>query len=324
MDFVEGLIGLAPIGFLVLAGLIVFFSMVFTVEEKTARVVTRFGKFARIAQPGLNFKLPFIESIAGGVSLRIQQLDVEVETKTADNVFVQVQVSVQYQVISEKVKDAFYRLENSGAQITSYVFDVVRARVPLLKLDDVFEKKDEIADAVRGELAEVMDDYGFQIIKALVTDIDPDPKVKESMNAINAAQRMRQATVEKAEADRFMLVKAAEADSESKRLQGEGIAAQRRAIIDGLSESVQLFQNSVPGATANDVMMLVMMTQYFDTLQEIGAQSGATTIMLPYSPGALNDLMSQIQQTLISGNLASNPVKPASDLPAEPSATSAG
>ncbi len=244
--------------------------------------------------------MPFVDKVVTRFNLRIHQLEVKVETKTEDNVFIHVLVSVQYFVQAEKVYEAFYRLRDSSKQITSFVFDVVRARVPKIKLDDVFEKKDEIADAVKNELEEVMDDFGYNILKALVTDIDPDPKVKESMNEINAAQRLRMAATEKGEADRIIKVKAAEAEAQSKALQGKGIADQRRAIVDGLRESVTEFEKAVPGATAQDVMQLVLMTQYFDTLKEIGATSQTNTILIPHSPGNLGDLAAQMRNAMIT------------------------
>ena len=278
------------------------FGPFFTVTQQTAAIVQRFGRFSRVALPGLNYKTPFVETIAGRMNLRVQQLDVKVETKTEDNVFVHVIVAVQYHVLPEKVYDAFYRLANANQQITAFVFDVVRARVPRIKLDDLFEKKDEIADAVKNELSHVMYDFGYGIVKALVTDIDPDHTVKEAMNAINAAQRMRIAATEKGEADRILKVKAAEAEAQSKALQGKGIADQRRAIVDGLRESVDEFQKSVPGTSAQDVMNLVLMTQYFDTLKEIGASSVTNTILIPHSPGNLSDLNAQMRDAMIAAN----------------------
>lgn len=278
----------------------------FTVDQQTAAIVTRFGKFSRIAAPGLNFRL-WIEGVAGRVNLRVQQLDVKVETKTEDNVFVHVTVSVQYHVLESKIYEAFYKLDNPEMQITAFVFDVVRARVPRIKLDDVFEKKDEIADAVRSELAEVMDGFGYGILKALVTDIEPDAKVKTAMNEINAAQRSRIAATEKGEADRILKVKAAQAEAESKALEGKGIADQRRAIVDGLRESVEEFQRSLPGATPHDVMNIVLLTQYFDMLKELGAHTGSSTIFLPHSPGHVSDLTDQIRLAVMSGNAGQAP-----------------
>ncbi len=274
----------------------------FVVRQQSAAVVQRFGMFVRVAHPGLNMKLPLIEAITGHVSLRLAQLEVSVETKTEDNVFVHLTVSVQYLVKQEKVYAAYYKLQDSHAQITSYVYDLVRARVPSMKLDDVFEKKDEIANAVESELSHTMNEFGYDIVKALVTDIEPDAKVKEAMNEINAAQRLRVAASEKGEAERILRVKAAEAEAQSKALQGKGIADQRKAIVDGLRESVADFQEGVPGTTAQDVMNLVLMTQYFDTLKEIGSASKSNTILLPHSPGALTDIAGQLREAIIGAS----------------------
>lgn len=274
----------------------------FIVRQQTAAIVERFGRFVRTAPAGLNVKVPFIDRVAGRLSLRIQQLDVEIETKTKDNVFVNVMVSVQYYVLPGKVVDAFYKLQNAQGQITSFVFDTVRARVPSIILDDLFEKKDDIAQAVKIELDAVMDDFGYGIIKALVTDIDPDAKVKASMNEINAAQRLREATVQQAEADKIRVVKAAEGEAESKALQGQGIANQRKAIIEGLKESVANFNSSISGTNAEDVMNLVLMTQYFDTLKEIGLSSRSNTILIPHSPGGMADISEQMRNAIITAN----------------------
>lgn len=274
----------------------------FVVRQQTSAVIERFGRFKRIAPAGLNIKIPFIDRIAGKLSLRIQQLDVRVETKTQDNVFVFVVVSVQYYVLPTKVVDAFYRLQNPQAQITSFVFDTVRARVPTIILDDLFEKKDDIAMAVKKELDQVMDDFGYGIVKALVTDIDPDAKVKASMNEINAAQRLREAAVQQAEADKIRVVKAAEGEAESKALQGQGIANQRKAIIDGLRDSVENFSDSVEGAKAQDVMNLVLMTQYFDTIKDIGLSGKSNTILIPHSPAGMGDISEQMRNAIITAN----------------------
>lgn len=299
------------IGVVGVFGLLTLIFSVFTVGQQTAAVTQRFGKFVRVATSGLNFKMPWVDWVAGRINLRVQQLDVKVETKTEDNVFVKTVVSVQYFVLPSKVYDAYYKLQDPAEQITAFVFDVVRARVPKIKLDDVFFKKDEIADAVKEELSQTMDDFGYGIVKALVTDIDPDQKVKDSMNEINAAQRLRVAANEKGEAEKILKVKAAEAEAQSKALQGKGIADQRKAIIDGLRESVDDFKKSVEGSTAQDVMNLVLMTQYFDTLKEIGASSQANTILIPHSPGALSDLSAQMRNAMITADLSTSPgVKP--------------
>ena len=291
-----------PLGIAELAGIAALVSTFFTVEQRTVAIVQRLGKFVREAGPGLNLKIPFIDSVAGRVNLRVQQLDVKIETKTEDNVFVHMVVAVQFYVLQEKVYDAFYKLDDARKQITSYVFDVVRAQVPKIKLDDVFEKKDDIADIVKSQLSQVMEGFGYGILKALVTDIDPDAKVKESMNEINAAQRMRVAATEKGEADRILKVKSAEGDAQSKALQGKGIAEQRKAIVEGLRDSVDEFRRSVPGTTAKDVMNLVLMTQYFDTLKDIGASSRTNTILIPHSPGNLTSLSEQLRNAMIEAN----------------------
>ncbi len=291
--------------FLIIAGIVLLLIIadgLFVVRQQTSAIVERFGKFNRIASAGLNFKIPLIDRIAGRLSLRIQQLDVRIETKTKDNVFIVCVVSVQYHVLPGKVVDAFYRLQNPREQITSFVFDTVRARVPAIILDDVFEKKDDIALAVKAELDAVMDDFGYGIIKALVTDIDPDAKVKSSMNEINAAQRLREAAIQQAEADKIRVVKAAEGEAESKALQGKGIADQRKAIIDGLKESVENFQTSIDGTNAHDVMNLVLMTQYFDTLKDIGLSGKSNTILIPHSPGGMGDISDQMRNAIITAN----------------------
>jgi regulator of protease activity HflC (stomatin/prohibitin superfamily) len=282
--------------------IVVLAAALFTVEQRNTAVVQRLGRFLREAGPGLHVKVPFIDRVVGRINLRVTQLDVRIETKTEDNVFVQMVVAVQYYVLPDKVYDAFYKLDDATRQITSFVFDVVRARVPTIKLDDVFEKKDEIADIVKSELAQVMDGFGYGILKALVTDIEPDARVKEAMNEINAAQRLRVAATEKGEADRILKVKAAEGDAQSKALQGRGIADQRRAIVAGLRDSVDEFQRSVPGTTARDVMNLVLMTQYFDMLKEIGASSHTNAILIPHSPSHLSSLTEQMRSALIEAD----------------------
>ena len=283
--------------------LVAFLAMsLYTVEQRTAAVIQRLGKFVKETGPGMHMKIPFIDKIAGRINLRVQQLDVRIETKTEDNVFVHLIVSVQYFVLPDKVYDAFYKLDDARRQITSYVFDVVRAQVPKIKLDDVFEKKDDIAEAVKVELSHVMEGFGYGILKALVTDIEPDARVKEAMNEINHAQRMRVAATEKGEAERILKVKQAEGDAQSKALQGKGIADQRQAIVAGLRDSVDEFRRSVPGTTAKDVMNLVLMTQYFDMLKEIGASNRSNAILIPHSPGNLATLQDQIRNAMLEAD----------------------
>ena len=274
---------------IIFLGLIVLFSGFFVVRQQTAAIVERLGKFHSIKFAGLNFKIPFIDRVVARVSLKIQQLDVLVETKTKDDVFVRLKVSVQYLVLREKVFDAFYRLENPHDQITSYVFDVVRAEVPKMKLDEVFERKDDIAVAIKSELEEAMNDYGFGIVKALVTDIDPDVTVKEAMNRINAAEREKTAAEYEAEAERIRIVAKAKAEAESKRLQGQGIADQRREIAKGIEDSVEAL-NKV-GINSQEASALIVVTQHYDTLQAMGETSKSSLILLPNSPSAASDML---------------------------------
>jgi regulator of protease activity HflC (stomatin/prohibitin superfamily) len=290
-------LGGGALGFLALIA-----ASLYTVEQRTSAVIQRLGKFVKEVGPGLHMKVPVLDKIAGRVNLRVQQLDVRVETKTEDNVFVHLIVSVQYFILPDKVYDAFYKLDDARKQITSYVFDVVRAQVPKIKLDDVFEKKDDIAEAVKVELSHVMEGFGYGILKALVTDIEPDARVKEAMNEINHAQRMRVAATEKGEAEKILRVKQAEGDAQSKALQGKGIADQRQAIVAGLRDSVDEFRRSVPGTTAKDVMNLVLMTQYFDMLKEIGASNRSSAILIPHSPGNLTALQDQIRNAMLESD----------------------
>lgn len=272
----------------------------FVVEHQSCAIIERFGKFYKISESGLNFKLPIIDNVKYKMSLRIHQLDVEVETKTKDNVFVNIVVAVQYRVLPNKVYDAFYALNDPQHQITSFVFDLVRAQVPNLILDDVFSKKDNIADAVKNELYAPMADFGYEIIKALVTDIDPDKNVKAAMNEINTAQRLRVAATEKGEAEKILRVKQAEADAESSILHGKGIAGQRQAIIEGLSQSVDEFVKQIPGTTATHVMDMVLLIQYIDTLKEMTNNSKSNVIFVPSTPNNVSDLAGQIRETIFA------------------------
>mgnify|MGYP003116323812 FL=1 len=291
--------------------LVLLYSSFFVVKQKTAAIVERFGKFQVIRQSGLQLKIPLVDKIAGKLSLKIQQLDVMIETKTLDDVFVRLKVSVQYRVIRDKVYDAFYQLDYPHEQITSYVFDVVRAEVPKMKLDDVFVKKDDIALAVKAELNEAMSEYGFDIIKTLVTDIDPDAQVKEAMNRINAADREKTAAQFEGDAARILIVEKAKAEAESKRLQGQGIADQRREIARGLEESVEVL-NKV-GINSQEASALIVVTQHYDTLQSIGQQTNSNLILLPNSPQAgsqmLNDMVASFTASNQIGEAMKNPRK---------------
>lgn len=278
--------------------IVIFFSGVFTVKQQTIAIVERFGRFQSMKTPGLQFKIPILDRISGKVNLKIQQLDVLVETKTKDNVFVKLKVSVQYRILEEKVYDAFYRLQNSHEQITSYVFDTVRAEVPKMKLDDVFERKDDIALAIRRELEDAMNTYGYGIVKALVTDIDPDTQVKHAMNRINAAEREKLAAEYEAEADRIRIVAKAKAEAESKRLQGQGIADQRREIARGLEESVDVL-NRV-GINSQEASALIVVTQHYDTLQSMGEHANSNLILLPNSPSSASNMLSDMVTSFVA------------------------
>jgi len=282
--------------------LFLFFSTVKIVKERTARVVQRFGSFSRILHPGINFVVPIIEQVAGTVNLKIQQLDVHIETKTKDNVFVKMQVSIHVQVIKERVEDAFYELDDPYGQISSYIFDVVRAEVPKLELDDVFARKEDIAVAVKAELSEHMEQYGYNIVQTLVTDIDPDRLVKDAMNKINAAKRNKEALAEDAEGRKIAKIKDAEAEKESKRLQGEGVANQRLAIIKGFADSVEDFNNTLEDVSPIEIMQFVLLTQHYDTIKDIGEKN--SSLLVPYAPGQLQSL----QQQLMEGNFLADEI----------------
>ena len=279
---------------------LILFAAFFVVKQQTAAIIERFGKFQNIRHSGLQLKIPLVDRIAGRLSLKIQQLDVIVETKTLDDVFVRLKISVQYKVVREKVYEAFYKLDYPHEQITSYVFDVVRAEVPKMKLDDIFVKKDDIAIAVKTELNEAMMDYGYDIIKTLVTDIDPDAQVKEAMNRINASEREKIAAQFEGDAARILIVEKAKAEAESKRLQGQGIADQRREIARGLEESVEVL-NKV-GINSQEASALIVVTQHYDTLQSIGGESNSNLILLPNSPQAGSNMLNDMVASFTASN----------------------
>ena len=294
---------------ILVVGLFILLSSFFTVKQQTSAIVERFGKYASTRTSGLQLKIPVIDRIAGRVNLKIQQLDVIIETKTKDNVFVKLKVSVQFKVLQDKVYEAFYKLEYPHDQITSYVFDVVRAEVPKLKLDDVFERKDDIAVAVKRELNDAMSTYGYDIINTLITDIDPDIQVKNAMNRINAADREKTAAEYEAEAGRIRIVAKAKAEAESKRLQGQGIADQRREIARGLVESVDVL-NKV-GINSQEASALIVVTQHYDTLQAIGADANSNLILLPNSPQAGSEMLNNMVASFTASNQVGEAMKKA-------------
>ena len=293
----------------ILFGLLILISSFFIVKQQTAAIIERFGRFQSIRQSGLQMKIPLVDRVAGRLSLKIQQLDVIIETKTLDDVFVRLKVSVQYKVIKDKVYDAFYKLDYPHDQITSYVFDVVRAEVPKMKLDDVFVKKDDIALAVKAELNDAMLDYGFDIIKTLVTDIDPDAQVKAAMNRINASEREKIAAQFEGDAARILIVEKAKAEAESKRLQGQGIADQRREIARGLEESVEVL-NRV-GINSQEASALIVVTQHYDTLQSLGEETNSNLILLPNAPQAGSNMLNDMVASFAASNQIGEAMKEA-------------
>jgi regulator of protease activity HflC (stomatin/prohibitin superfamily) len=292
-----------PVIFIILSGL-------FIVKQQTSVIIERFGKLQGIRQAGLNFKIPLVDRIAGRISLKIQQLDVIVETKTKDDVFVHLKISVQFLIRKDHVEDAFYKLQNPHEQITAFIFDVVRAEVPKMVLDDVFEKKEEIALAIQRDLKQAMLDYGYDIIKALVTDIDPDENVKIAMNRINAAEREKVAAQHEGDAQRILIVERAKAEAESKRLQGQGIADQRREIARGLEESMVILNRA--GINSQEASALIIVTQHYDTLQSIGSKSDSNLILLPNNPNAASNMLTDVVTGMVAAkkmNLSSSKKK---------------
>src|SRR5437868_4380339 len=286
---------------------IIFLSFIlgsfFTVSTAQVAVLTRFGKFLRVAEAGLNWKAPYLDTVTGLISLRVNQITLTMETKTKDNVFVTIPISVQNRVKPEKVYDAFYKLSDPVAQIKSYVEQVILGHVPGMTLDEVFASQSSIAAAVKTELDADMATFGYEIVNVLVTDIIPDAKVKSAMNDINAAQREQVAANARGEAEKILVVKKAEAEAESKALQGQGIANQRKAIIEGLQGSIEQFQKAV-GASTADVMQLVLITQYFDTIKSIGELDKTNTLFLSHSPAAVRDISDQLLQSMLTADRA--------------------
>lgn len=300
------MLALTSVPFVIVAIVVVYlvFASFFTVATAQVAVVTRFGKFQRVAQPGLNWKVPLIDSVQGRMSLRVQQIKLQMETKTQDNVFVAIPISVQTQVRPDAVYDAFYKLTDPASQIQSYVEQVILGHVPGMTLDEVFASQSGIAAAVKKELDADMTGFGYEIVNVLVTDIIPDEKVKAAMNDINAAQREQVAASARGEAEKILVVKRAEAEAESKALQGAGIANQRKAIIEGLKDSIKEFQSVVDGTSTTEVMQLVLVTQYFDTIKSIGELDKTNTLFLSHSPGAVQDIGQQIMQAMVAAEKA--------------------
>lgn len=292
---ISGMWWLIVIGFVVL---ILHWNSIFIVRQKTAAIIERFGRFHSVRFPGLGFKVPFIDRIVKVSNLKIQQLDVDVETKTHDNVFVNTKVSIQYQVLKDQVADSFYNLENPVAQIESYVFDTVRSEIPLLILDDVFSNKDAVAKSIQQSLSGAMKQFGYVIVNSLVTDLQPESMVKAAMNKINATEREKLAARNEAESEKIKMVKKAEAEAESKRLQGQGLANQRQEIARGIRESIETIKET--GVSEEEVMTLLLVTQHYDAVQDVARNSSTNTVMINYSPAGIKDVASQIREAMLS------------------------
>ncbi len=287
------LIGCGSVAVLTLA-----VASLFVVRQKTAVIIERLGRFHSIRTAGLNFKIPILDQVVAVQNLKIQQLDVDIETKTKDNVFVNTKVSVQFHTIPERVRESFYSLEDPSVQIESYVFDTVRSEIPKMVLDEVFSNKDSVALSIRESLTEAMHSFGYQIDNSLITDLQPEHSVKEAMNRINATEREMAAADNEAEAHKIRMVKIAEAEAESKKLQGTGLAQQRQEIARGIRESIETIKES--GVNEDEVMTLLLVTQHYDAIQDIAKNSRTNTIMLNYSPSGIGDIATQIREATLS------------------------
>lgn len=288
------------IPFILILGILI--SMLYVVRQQSVAIVERFGRYQKIATSGIHMRLPFgIDKIAARIQLRLLQSEIVVETKTKDNVFVMMNVATQYRVNEQNVTDAYYKLMRPEAQIKSYIEDALRSSVPKLTLDELFEKKDEIALEVQHQVAEEMTTYGYIIVKTLITKVEPDAEVKQSMNEINAAQRKRVAAQELAEADKIKIVTAAEAEAEKDRLHGVGIAQQRKAIVDGLAESIAELKEANVGMSEEQIMSILLTNQYLDTLNTFAAK-GNQTLFLPNNPNGVDDIRTQILSALKADN----------------------
>ncbi len=289
------IVTLVAVGFVAGALLI---SAFFMVQQCTAGVIERFGRFHRVAEAGIRLKFPFVDRVITRVNLRIQQIDVEIEAKTEDHGFIRVVVAVEYFVHPQQVYQSFYKLDDIDRQLKAFTFDAVRTQIPKLRMDDVFARKDDLSLMVRAELSQVLAEFGYGILKVLVIDIVPDSRIKASMNEVHAAQNARLAAVEEGEADRLRRVMSAEGDAQSKALEGRGRADQRHALVCGMRDSIVELQRSIPGFTSEDVMHLLLMSQYFDVLREIGASSGSRTVLIPHSPGYVSTVAEQMRTAM--------------------------
>ena len=290
----------------------------FTVEQQERAIVERFGKFVRVAGPGLQTKTPFVERVAGRVTLQVEQLNAQIETKTRDNVFVVVKLAVQYKVgpDPQQVQDAYYKLEDPEVQMQAYAFDVVRSHIPSMDLDEAYADADTIAKHIQDTLHAQMATYGYEIVKALITNIEPDQRVKDAMNNINASQRNQVAAAAQGDAQKTLAVKKAEGERETMRLQGEGVAAERKAIAEGLHESLEIIAQH--GLDPREAMALVALTQYTDMIRSLGESAQSNTILLPHSPSGVGDLLSQIREGVLVADVTSDAARRGASTPRRP------
>jgi regulator of protease activity HflC (stomatin/prohibitin superfamily) len=308
-----GIGSIVTISLLVVGGIVLlsmFISSVFSVSNRTVKIIERFGKYQRTAGAGLNFKVPFIDTVRSTLSLQVEQHNIPVDSITKDKVSVRVACTVNYNVLEGREADSYYKLATPKAQIETFVFDVVRSQVPKLTLDEIFDSKDHIAQAVKAELTADMAGFGYEIGKVLVTEIEPDAKVKAAMNEINAAQREAQAANARGDAEKTLRVKNAEAQAESDRLKGEGIAAQRLAIINGAKQSVEELKSAYPGVSEETLMNMLMMTQYFETLSQLGNKPGDKVIFVPGTPDGVAGFRQQIMEGLAATPVRTSLAKP--------------
>ena len=293
--------------FILLIILGTLFDGYFIVRTREAAILERLGKFQKVAHAGLHFKMPWIDRVRDKISLQVRQLDVMVETKTKDNVFVQIPVAVQYEVVQGREREAYYMLSNHEQQIVAYVQDNVRSSVANMNLDDSFSSKDTIARNVAASLRDNMAEYGWNFVNTLVTDIRPDSRVRESMNSINAAQREREAAVAQAEAEKIRVVKEAEGAAEAKKLQGRGVADQRKEIVEGIAQQYEMLRDA---GVEESPEALMLVSQYLDAMVDVSHNGQASVLYMPSNPQGMGDLFSGMRDVLMANRALDSAEEP--------------
>ena len=307
MDSIMNLV--VTFGGWVFAGLIVTMairSAFFTVDHQTRRVVTCFGKFARVASPGPNFKWPLIESVSGPISLRVTQLTLSELTYTDKGTSVTIEANIQYVVgeDDQSVSLAFYKLTDPGPQIRSHVASSIRGVVPKMTLESVQANQADIANHVKEELIHTMQQYGYKITDVLVTKADPNKSVVDANNEKYASEQAKVTAENLAAANYTRVVQSAKADAEAMKAHGQGVAGEREAIVKGLQQSVKEFELAVEGTTAKDAMALLAYQQYLETLSKLAQSGQSKVIFVPSGAGASSEVMTQIRNALVAGNEA--------------------